>query len=63
MHVANSIVVVLHYFLSMISTNFNIIVDRMIGAPEHGQDVVGGNILSRKCVLLVDQRLMTKNQE
>ena len=26
--------------LSIVSTNFNIIVDRMIGAPEHGKDVV-----------------------
>ena len=26
----------------MISANFNIIVDRMIGAPKHGKDVVDG---------------------
>ena len=43
-------------FLSTISTNFNIIVDRMIGAPGHGKDV-GDRInacdkgyLMRKCV-------------
>ena len=35
MDLANSIDVVL-FFLPIISTNFNIIVDRMIGAPEHG---------------------------
>ena len=29
-------------FLSMISTNFNIIVDRMIGALGHGKDMVDG---------------------
>ena len=42
MDVTNSTIVVLLYFLSMISTNFNIIVDRMIGAPGHGKDVVDG---------------------
>ena len=42
MDVANSIVVVLLYFLSTISTNFNIIVDRAIGALGHGKDVVDG---------------------
>ena len=30
------------FFKSMISTNFNIIVDRMIGAPGHEKDVVDG---------------------
>ena len=43
MDVADSIVVVLFYFvLSMISTTFNIIVDRMIGALGHGKDVIVG---------------------
>ena len=42
MDVTNSTIVVLLYFLSMISTNFNIIIDRMIGAPGHGKDVVDG---------------------
>ena len=43
-------------FLSIISTNFNIIVDRMIGAPGHGKDVVDGinacdkRFLMGKCV-------------
>ena len=42
MNVVDSIVVVLFYFvLSMISINFNIIVDRIIGAPGHGKDVIG----------------------
>ena len=56
-------------FLSMISTNFNIIVDRMIGAPGHEKDVVDGiNACDKryfmwKCVWLVHQRLMTKNLE
>ena len=41
MDVADSIVVVVFCFvLSMISTNFNIIVDRMIGALGHGKDVI-----------------------
>ena len=30
------------FFLSMTSANFNIIVDRIIGAPGHGKDVVDG---------------------
>ena len=40
----------------MISTNFNIIVDRMIGAPRHGKDVIdrinacGERYLMGKCV-------------
>ena len=42
MDVTNSTIVVLLYFLSMISTNFNIIVDRTIGAPGYGKDVVDG---------------------
>ena len=29
-------------FLSIVSTNFNIIVDHMIGDPGHGKDVVDG---------------------
>ena len=29
-------------FLSTISANFNIIVDRMIGDPGHGKDVIDG---------------------
>ena len=32
----------LFYFVSIISTKFNIIVDRMIGAPGHGKDVIDG---------------------
>ena len=28
------------FFLSILSTNFNIIVNRMIGSPGHGKDVV-----------------------
>ena len=28
------------YFLSLLSSNFNIIIDRMIGTPEHGKDIV-----------------------
>ena len=40
MDVANSIVKVMLCFLSMISTNCNIIVDRMIGTPGHGKDVI-----------------------
>ena len=40
---ANSIIVVLlYFFLSTISTNFNIIDDRMIGDPGHGKDSVDG---------------------
>ena len=57
MDVANSIVVaLLYFFLSILSTNFNIIVDRMIGAPGHGKDVVDGinafdkRYLMGKCV-------------
>ena len=42
MDVANSTVVMLLHFLSMISTNFNIIVDRTIGAPGYGKVVVDG---------------------
>ena len=43
MDVADSIVVVVFCFvLSMISTTFNIIVDRMIGALGHGKDVIVG---------------------
>ena len=44
------------FFLSIISTNFNIIVDRMIGAPGHEKDVVDGinacdkRYLMGKCV-------------
>ena len=36
-------------YLSIISTNFNFIVDRMIGAPGHGKDGVNGinNIVKR----------------
>ena len=34
--IANSIDMMLLYVLSIISTNFNIIVDRMIGAAGHG---------------------------
>ena len=56
MDVANSIVMMLLYLLSIVSTNFNIIVDRMIGAPRHGKDVVNGisacdkRYLMGKCV-------------
>ena len=28
------------YFLSLLSSNFNITIDRMIGAPGHGNDIV-----------------------
>ena len=28
------------YFLSLLSSNFNITIDRMIGAPGHGKDIV-----------------------
>ena len=42
MDVANSIVVVLPFILSTISTKFNIIVDRMIGVSGHRKDVVDG---------------------
>ena len=28
------------YFLSLLSSNFNINIDRMIGAPGHGKDIV-----------------------
>ena len=28
------------YFLSLLSSNFNINIDRMIGAPKHGKDIV-----------------------
>ena len=44
------------FYLSILSTNFNIIVDRMIGAPGHGKDVVDGinacdkKYLMGKCV-------------
>ena len=52
MHVANSIVVVLHYFLSMISTNFNIIVDRIIESPGHGKNMVDGiNSCDKRCLM------------
>ena len=27
------------YFLSLLSSNFNITIDRMIGAPGHGKDI------------------------
>ena len=43
-------------FLSIVSTNLNIIVDRMIGSPGHGKDVVDGinvcdkRYLMKKCV-------------
>ena len=56
MDIVNSTVAILFYFLSIISTNFNIIVDRMIGAPGHGKDVVDGinacnkRFLMGKCV-------------
>ena len=69
MDVANSIVKVMLCFLSMISTNCNIIVDRMIGTPGHGKDVIDKinacdkKYLMGKCVWLVHQMLMTKNQE
>ena len=52
MNVANSIVVVLLCFLSMISNNFNIIADRTIEAPGHGKDVVDGiNACDKKYLL------------
>ena len=35
-------------FLSMISTNFNIIVDRMIGASRHSKVIVDGINTSKK---------------
>ena len=28
------------YFLSLLSSNFNIIIDRMIGAPVHSKDIM-----------------------
>ena len=40
--VADSTVVVLLYFLTMVSTKFNIIVDRVIGTFGHGKCVVDG---------------------
>ena len=40
MDIASSIDMVLIIFLSIISTNFNIIVDRMIGVPGHEKDGV-----------------------
>ena len=56
MDVSSSIDAVLLFLKSIISTNFNIIVDRMIGAPGHGKDVVDGinacdkRYLMGKCV-------------
>ena len=56
-------------FLPMISTKFNIIVDRMIESPGHERDVVDRinafdkRYLVGKCVWLVHQRLMIKNLE
>ena len=53
----------------MISTKFNIIVDRMIESPGHERDVVDRinafdkRYLVGKCVWLVHQRLMIKNLE
>ena len=42
MDVANSTDMVLFYYLSITFTNFNVIVDRMIVAPGHKNDVVDG---------------------
>ena len=42
MVIASSIDVVLYYFLSIISTNFNVIVDNVIRTSGHGKDVVDG---------------------
>ena len=36
----------------MISTNFNIIVDRMIGYPKHGKDAVDGINVCNKIYLM-----------
>ena len=51
MDVTNSIVVML-LFLSTISANFNIIVDRMIGDPKHGKDAVDGINFCNKIYLM-----------
>ena len=53
----------------MSSTNFNIIVDRMVGTSGHGKGMADGinaydkRFLIGKCVSLVHHRLMTKNSE
>ena len=52
MDVVNSIVVVLLYFLSIVSTNLNIIFDRMIDAPGHEKVVVDGiNICDKRYLI------------
>ena len=56
------------FFKSIISTNFNVIVDHMIGSPGYGKYVVNGVnscdkwYLMGKCVWLVHQRLMIVNR-
>ena len=42
MDVSNSIDVVLLYFLSIVSTNLNGIVDHIIGNPGYGKNMVDG---------------------
>ena len=50
--VADSTVVVLLYFLTMVSTKFHIIVDRVIGTFGHGKCVVDGiNVCDKRYLM------------
>ena len=57
------------YFLPLSSSNFNITIDRMIGAPGHGKYIVDAintcdkRYLKEKCAWLELQKLMIVKKE
>ena len=39
------------YFLSLLSLSFNVVIDRAIGTPGHGKDIIDGLNAVTKCFL------------